>query len=36
MREQGDEGLNSWEIMAKVAEEAGVSPGLVRFILGIF
>ena len=28
------EGLDSGEIVAKVAEEAGVSPGLVGFILG--
>ena len=29
------EGLDSEEIVAKVAEEAGVSPGLVGFILGM-
>jgi len=28
------EGLDSGEIVAKVAEEAGISPGLVGFILG--
>jgi hypothetical protein len=28
------EGVDSGEIVAKVGEEAGVSPGLVEFILG--
>ena len=28
------EGLDSGEVVAKVAEEAGISPGLVGFILG--